>query len=56
MVAIVLIYTPLAKTTKTIFEEYAGDLSYDDLKQVIARLKECKFSHLFRCVTLLQCN
>jgi len=44
--AIVLFYTPSAKTIKAIFEEYAGDLSQDDLKQLIARLKERKFSHL----------
>jgi len=43
---IVLFYTPLAKTTKAIFEEYAGELLQDDLKQLIARLKERKFSHL----------
>jgi hypothetical protein len=44
--AIVLFYTPSAKTMKTIFEEYAGDLSHDEVKQLIARLKESKFSHL----------
>jgi len=44
--AIVLFYTPSAKTTKASFEEYAGELSQDDLKQLIARLKESKFSHL----------
>ena len=31
--AIVLFYTPSAKTTKAIFEEYAGELSHDELKQ-----------------------
>ena len=30
--AIVLFYTPSAKTTKAIFEEYAGELSHDELK------------------------
>ena len=44
--AIVLFYTPSAKTTKTIFEEYASELSHDKLKQMISRLKERKFSHL----------
>ena len=41
--AIVLFYTPSAKTTKAIFEEYAGEL---ELKQVISKLKERKFAHL----------
>ena len=44
--AIVLFYTPSAKTTKVIFEEYAGELSHDELKQMISRLKERKFAHL----------
>ena len=44
--AIVLFYTPSAKTTKTMFEEYAGELSHDELRQMIARLKERKFAHL----------
>jgi len=44
--AIVLFYTPSAKTTKAICEEYAGELSQDDLQQLIARLKKTKFSHL----------
>ena len=39
--AIVLFYTPSAKTTKAIFVEYAGEL-----KQMISRLKERKFAHL----------
>jgi len=46
VVAIVLFYTTSAKTTKAIFEEYVRELSQDDLKQLIARLKETKFSHL----------
>lgn len=46
MAAIVLFYTPSAKTTMAIFEEYVGKLAQDDLKQLIARLKEHKFSHL----------
>ena len=44
--AIVLFYTPFPKTTKAIFEEYAGELSHDELKQMISRLKERKFAHL----------
>jgi len=44
--AIMLFYTPSVKTTKAIFEEYAGELSHDELKQMIARLKEHKFAHL----------
>ena len=44
--AIVLFYTPSAKTTKAIFEEYAGELSHDELKQMISRLKERKFAYL----------
>lgn len=46
MAAIVLFYTPSAKTTMAIFEEYVDKLAQDDLKQLIARLKEHKFSHL----------
>ena len=44
--AIVLFYTPSAKTTKAIFEEYAGELSHVELRQMIARLKERRFAHL----------
>jgi len=44
--AIVLFYTPSAKTMKSILEEYAGELSHDELRQMIARLKECKLAHL----------
>jgi len=44
--AIVMFYTPSAKTTKAIFEEYAGELSHDEIRQMIARLKDQKFAHL----------
>ena len=44
--AIVLFYTPSAKTMKAIFEEYTGELSHAELKQMISRLKERKFAHL----------
>ena len=55
--AIVLFYMPSGKTTKAIFEEYAGELSHDELKQMIARLKEREFAHFFfRCVTLFLLN
>jgi len=33
MAAIVLFYMPSAKTTKAIFEEYAGELSLDEIRQ-----------------------
>ena len=46
VVAIVLFYTPSAKTTKTIFEEYVGELSHKEIKRMISRLKERKFVHL----------
>ena len=46
MAAIVMFYTPSAKTTKAIFEEYAGKLLHDELKKIIARLKDQKFTHL----------
>ena len=46
LAAIVLFYTPSAKTMKTIFEEYAGELSRNELKKMISRLKERKFAHL----------
>ena len=53
--AIVLFYTPSAKTTKAIFEEYAGEISHDELKQMISRLKERKYAHLifFAALSLL---
>ena len=44
--AIVLFYTPSAKTMKAIFEEYAGEVSHEELRQMISRLKERKFAHL----------
>ena len=47
MAAIVLFYTPSAKTTKVIFEEYAGELSHEELKKMISRLKERKFAQTF---------
>ena len=44
--AIVLFYTPSAKTTKAIFDDYAGELSHDEYKNLISKLKERKFSYL----------
>ena len=44
--AILLFYTPAAKTTKAIFEDYAGELSNDEFKQMISRLKERDFGHV----------
>ena len=44
--AIVLFYTPSAKTTKAIFEDYAGELTHEEYKGLIKRLKGHKFSHL----------
>jgi len=43
---IALFYTPSAKTMKAIFEDYAGELSREKLKIMIARIKENKFAHL----------
>ena len=44
--AIVIFYMPSTKTRKAIFEEYAGELSVDELKQMVSRLKARKFGHL----------
>jgi len=44
--AIVLFYTPSAKTMKAIFDDYAGDLSLDQYKGLISKLKARKFSYL----------
>jgi len=44
--AIVLFYTPSAKTTKAIFDDYDGELSQDEYKGLISKLKERKFSYL----------
>jgi len=46
MAAIVLFYTPSAKTTKAVFEEYAGELTREEFRQMIAGLKQRKFAHL----------
>ena len=44
--AIVLFYTSSGKTTKAIFDDYAGEITRDEYKELIAWLKERKFSHL----------
>ena len=44
--AIVLFYTPSRETTKAIFEDYAGELTHEEYKALIAKLKGRKFSHL----------
>ena len=44
--AIVLFYTPSAGTIKSIFEEYACELSHDEIKQMVTKLKERNFAHL----------
>jgi len=46
MAAIVLFYTPSARTTKAIFEDCAGELSQDEYKGLVSKLKERKFSYL----------
>ena len=44
--AFVLFYTPSAKTTKAIFDDYAGELSQHEYKSLISKLKERRFSYL----------
>ena len=44
LAAIVLFYTPSGKTTKAIFEDYAGELSSEKYKEMIAKLKKIFFS------------
>ena len=46
MAAIVLFYTPSAKTTKAVFDDYVGELSPDEYKGLVSKLKERKFSYL----------
>ena len=44
--AIILFYTPSARTTKAIFDDYAGELSPDEYKGLVSKLKERNFSYL----------
>ena len=45
-VALVIFYTPSAKDTTIIFEDHAGELIKEEQKEVIAKLKRAKYSHL----------
>ena len=46
--AIVLFYTPSVKAINAIFDDYVGELSQDERRGLIAKLKERKFSyHVF---------
>jgi len=40
----VLFYTPSASTTKKIFDDYAGELSPDEYRGLLSKLKERKCS------------
>ena len=44
--ATVLFYTPSGKTTKAIFEDYAGKIAHEEYKELIEWFKERAFSHL----------
>ena len=44
--ALVLFYTPSAKDMKIIFNNYAGELMKDEQNQLIAKLKNEKYSRL----------
>ena len=44
--AVILFYNPSAKTMKSIFEDYAGDLPPEEYKSMISKLKERKFSFI----------
>ena len=46
VVAIVLFYTPSVKITKANFDDYAGELSLDEYKGLVLKLKEQEFSYL----------
>ena len=39
-------YTPSAKTTKAIFEDNAGEMTLDEYRRWIGKLKERKLSYL----------
>ena len=41
-----LFYIPSAKTMKAIFDDWAGELSHDEYKGLISKLKERKFSYV----------
>ena len=44
--ALVFFYTPSAKDTKIIFEDYAGGLTNYEKKELMANLRSEKYSHL----------
>ena len=44
--SLILFFTPSAKDMKTVFEEFAGDLTKGDKRGWLKELKEVKFSHL----------
>ena len=57
--AIVLFYTPSSKTTKAIFEDYAGELTHEEYKEFIANLRSTSsptWSSLFDIRTGLNTN
>jgi len=43
--ALVRFYTPSGKTTKAIFEDYAGELSHEKYQELTAQLKKQIFIH-----------
>ena len=43
---IVLFYSPSAKTTNAIFDDYGGELSEEERRLLIAKLRERKFSYI----------
>ena len=45
-VAAIVFYTPSARTTKAIFDDYTGELFPDEYKDLVSKLKERKFSYL----------
>ena len=43
---LVLFYSPSARDMKLIFDNYAGDLTNEEKKRFLKKLKEVKYSHL----------
>ena len=44
--AIILFYMPSGKTMKAIFKDYVGEMSHEQYKQGIHKLKEHKYSFM----------
>jgi hypothetical protein len=44
--ALVLFYTPSAKSRKSVFEEFGGDLEPDEIKSLVKKTKQQRFSCL----------